>query len=234
MLFTGLSVRPEPARLSRGAVRSAVLLAGALAVASPATATTLSVISARVTKTDGTSAPAAVDPVAMASTVGAGDRVIMTGSIGPVTRQTWFDNNLGGSALRFIVSGNINDGVAAGDDVRFILRMTIAPSVGVVSWIARATAAAPPSQGFTLTESGTVSSGSHDVNVELGRTFLFPSTMQGDFSFAIDVNWSNSSNPFSTLHVMLHEAQVHLPAPSAGAVLALAGVASIRRRRRSA
>lgn len=233
MLFSGLSVRPDAARTSRGAVRSTIVLASLLALAGQASATTLSVTSAKVTRTDGTSAPASIFPVANASAVGAGDRVIMTGSIGPVTRQAWLEAGFGGNSARFIVSGHINDGVAAGDDVLFILRMSIIPSVGSVSWIARATAAAPPSQGFTLTDSGTVFAGNNLVESDMGRTFIFASSMQGDFSFSIDVNWSNAFDPNSTLEVVLHEAQVHLPAPSGGALLLLAAAVRSRRRRRS-
>lgn len=231
--FSGLCVRPDPARVSPGAVRVA-LLAGLLACASPALATTLSVSNARVTRSNGSAAPPEINGTASASAVGAGDRVIMTGSIGEVSRATWVNAGLSGQSVRFIVTGNINDGVAAGDDVRFIYRFSITASAGTVSWIVRATAAAPPSQGFILSENGTAFSGGQLVEGEMGRTFPNASTMTGDFSMSIDVNWYGTSDPNATLLVSLHEAQVHLPTPSGGSLLIAAMAIRSRRRRRSA
>lgn len=231
-LISGLCVRPDPARKGLAAVRAACVLSF-FTLAGHAGATTLSINSARVTLSNNLSAPAAINPVANGYLASAQDRAIMTGSVGPVTRATWFNEGLGGEQIRFIMSGHINDGVSAGDDVRFIYRFSIVPSAGTASWIIRATAAAPPSQGFILGDNGTVFAfnGGGTIEGALGRTFSSASTNQGDFSFAIDVSWSGTSDPNATLHIVVHEAQVHLPTPFAGSLLLLAAAIRSRRRR---
>ncbi|HBS29130.1 MAG TPA: hypothetical protein DEB06_06685 [Phycisphaerales bacterium] len=225
---SGLCVRPVRALGSRGAFLSLALATMAVAGAA-ARATTLDVNSVGTSRTNGTALPGNIPATATAAALPAGDRVIMTGGLTSITRQTWTGASLTG--IRFNFSGDILDGVKDGDDVRFIYDMTVTASSGVISWIVRGSAAAPPAQGFTITQNGTAFAGGERITGEFGRTFTNTSTMTGDYSMQLDINWLSTSDPNATLQIVIHEAQVHLPSPGALPLLALATLATARRRR---
>lgn len=229
MLFSGLSVRPDGARRSQGAVVGSIFgLAATLCCIAPAWATTLTVTDARVRQSNGVALPGSFNAQISAQTLINGETVLITGGIGPLTRLTW--TNAGVSTVRFSVAGGILNGVEAGDDVRFFYDMTISASAGTVSWITRGTAAAPPNQGFTLGHNGTVPAGEHQIIDEFGRRFTQNSTGNGDYSMYIDISWF-TSNPNATLEVKLNRVLVHLPSPGTAAAFALLGAGAIRRRR---
>lgn len=213
------------------ALRS-VLAAGSVAwVAGQASATMLTVSQFMVAQASGTPLPVGF-PAAMSTGVSpSGDAATFQGSVGPITRPAWADSGLG--TLRMQISGQVLDGVFAGDEVNFNFAMLIMITRGSVTWNVRGTANVPPAQGFLDGPSGTVPANNGEptlVTGSFGKTFSFNSTGDGTYTMYIDITWNNAGPP-ETLKVDVLYATAHLPAPGLATFgLGLAAFAARRRR----
>lgn len=237
---SGLLLRPEGVLPTVALGKSkafwlqAFLAAAATALsAGQASATTLTLSQLTVAHASGTPLPSGFPAAITANTAPLNDAVTFQGSVGPITRPDWSDG-AGLGTLRMQVSGQVLDGVFAGDAVNFRFAMIIQLSRGSVTWNVRGNANVPPAQGFLDGPSGTVQANGGEPTLVMGsfgKTFSFNSTGNGTYSMYIDITWNNAGPPESLMINVLY-ATVHLPAPGATAFgMGLAAIAGRRRRR---
>ena len=234
----GLSLRPEGVLPSaaghkrRSYIVGMILAAGAIAwPAESASATMLTVGQFMVAQASGTPLPAEFPATMSAGLSPSANAATFQGSIGPITRPAWASSGLG--TLRMQISGQVLDGVFAGDEVNFNFALLISITRGSLTWNVRGTANVPPAQGFLDGPSGTVQANNGEpslVTGSFGKMFSFNSTGDGTYSMYIDLTWNNAGPP-ETLSIDVLYATVHLPAPGLSAFgLGLVGIAARRRR----
>jgi hypothetical protein len=154
----------------------------------------------------------------------------LTGSLGPITAETYGPNAPGG--IKFRLAGDITGTVRPGDQVSMSWLISVNFEGGLVSWGLSGNAFVPGAGTQFVSQNGQLTPGARTVTFAATRQFVGNGTGNGSYSLEFSLLWAGFA-PGQRLSVNVTRMDTAIPAAAPTALLGLAGATfGMRRRRR--